>query len=164
MNQLPNDAEIITINGESQNIGDYYGKTLLITNTASLCGFASQLKDLESLYQKYKSQGLMVLAFPCQQFKREKKQNSDIKEFCKQNFNISFPIFNPILVNGKNTHPLFKQLKEQQPGFLGTKSIKWNFTKFLIDSKGYILQRFAPSTSINKIETSIQDLLKQQVD
>lgn len=119
------------IKGNSVSLSEYKNKTLLIVNTASKCGFTPQYKGLESLYEKYKDKGLVILGFPCNQFgKQEQGSNDEIASFCDLTFKISFPMFSKIEVNGDNASPLYQYLKEQAPGVLGSKSIKWNFTKF----------------------------------
>ncbi len=135
---------------------------MLIVNTASKCGFTPQYHDMEELYQKYKDSNFTVLAFPCDQFfNQEFSSVKEILRFTKKKYKISFPLFQPIKVNGKQTHPLYKDLKVKAPGIIGTKLIKWNFTKFLIDAKGNIIHRYAPKTPINKIAKDIEKLLKQ---
>jgi len=133
---------------------------MLITNTASACGFTPQYQGLQTLYQQYQEQGLEVLAFPCNQFKQQESgSDEEIKQFCDLHFNIKFPLFSKIDVNGDNAHPLFTYLKEQAPGLLGSKGIKWNFTKFLINREGKVIKRYAPSTKPEAIEADIQELL-----
>ena len=138
----------------------YQGKTLLIVNTASACGFTPQYAGLEALYQQYKDQGFEVLAFPCNQFgKQEKGDNTEIKQFCDLNFNISFELFSKIEVNGENTHPLYQHLKSEAPGILGSKGIKWNFTKFLVNNQGQVIKRYSPTTKPADIAADIAALL-----
>jgi len=146
--------------GESIELSSYKNKVLLIVNTASDCGFTPQYKGLQNLYQKHQAQGLEVLAFPCNQFKQQEKGNDEeIKQFCDLRFNIKFPLFGKIDVNGDNAHPLFNFLKTQAPGVLGSKGIKWNFTKFLINKEGEVIKRYAPTTKPEAIETDIEKLL-----
>jgi glutathione peroxidase len=146
--------------GENKSLVDYKENVLLIVNTASKCGFTPQYKGLQSLYQTYKEQGFEVLGFPCNQFSnQEPGSNEEIQSFCEINFGVSFPLFEKIDVKGANIHPLFKLLTEAAPGFLGSKSIKWNFTKFLIDRKGNVVKRYAPTDKPEKIEKDIQQLL-----
>lgn len=146
--------------GENIELGSYKGKVVLIVNTASDCGLTPQYKGLQELYQKHESQGLEILAFPCNQFKeQEKGSNEEIKQFCDLRFNIKFPLFDKIEVNGDNTHPLYKYLKSQAPGLLGSKSIKWNFTKFLVNKEGQVIKRYAPTTKPESIESDIKSLL-----
>lgn len=147
--------------GENIELSAYIGKVVLIVNTASECGFTDQYKGLQTLYEKYNEQGLEILAFPCNQFKQQEKgNNSDIKAFCDLQFNIKFDLFSKIDVNGANTHPLYKFLKKQAPGVLGTENVKWNFTKFLINKEGEVVKRFATITKPNKLEKPIEALLK----
>lgn len=149
------------IQGEEVSMSHYKGKVLLIVNVASKCGFTPQYEGLEKLYQDYKGQGLEILGFPCNQFgKQEPGTPEEIKNFCKINFGVTFPLFAKIDVNGDGTHPLYVYLKEQAPGFLGTEAIKWNFTKFLIDKKGTVVERYGSSTKPEKIAGDIEKLLK----
>lgn len=146
--------------GEPIALSTYQGKVMLVVNTASACGFTPQYAGLEDLYQQYKDQGLVVLAFPCNQFgKQEKGDNNEIKNFCDLNFNISFELFSKIEVNGESTHPLFEHLKSEAPGILGSKSIKWNFTKFLVNSQGKVIKRYSPTTKPADIASDIAALL-----
>ncbi|WP_076419676.1 glutathione peroxidase [Colwellia sp. UCD-KL20] len=146
--------------GEKIELSQYVGKVVLIVNTASECGFTDQYKGLQALYEQYNEQGLEILAFPCNQFKQQEKgSNADIKAFCDLQFNIKFDLFSKIDVNGANAHPLYEFLKAQAPGILGTKSIKWNFTKFLINKEGEVVKRFATITKPYKLESAIKSLL-----
>lgn len=146
--------------GESVDLAHYKNKVMLIVNTASDCGFTPQYKGLQDLYQKHQAQGLEVLAFPCNQFKQQEKgSNEEIKQFCDLRFNIKFPLFSKVDVNGDNTHPLFTFLKSQAPGILGSKGIKWNFTKFLVNKEGKVIKRYAPTTKPEAIESDIEKLL-----
>ncbi|REL26668.1 glutathione peroxidase [Thalassotalea euphylliae] len=146
--------------GEEVSLKEYEGKVLLIVNTASACGFTPQYEGLQKLYDKYKDQGLEVLAFPCNQFKeQEKGSNEEIKSFCDLNFNIQFPLFAKIDVNGGNTHPLYQHLKQAAPGILGSQGIKWNFTKFLVGRDGKVVQRYGSITKPQAIEPAIKALL-----
>ena len=148
--------------GESIPLEQYKGKTLLVVNTASKCGFTPQYKGLESLYKKYKGNGFEVLGFPCDQFGHQEPGNDDdIAQFCEMNFGVSFPLFKKIEVNGANESPLFTELKSKAPGLLGTKRIKWNFTKFLITDKGEVIKRYAPTMKPEDIEKDIIKLLPQ---
>lgn len=147
-------------NGDEISLSNYEGKVLLIVNTASKCGFTPQYNELEKLHQKYSDKDFEVLAFPCNQFgKQEPGNDKEIQEFCSLNFNTNFPVFSKIEVNGNEAHPLYNFLTEAMPGLLGLESIKWNFTKFLIDQKGRPIARFAPNTSPEKIEPKIKELL-----
>jgi glutathione peroxidase len=138
---------------------EYKGKVVLVVNTASKCGFTQQYAQLQELYRKYKDQGLIILAFPCNQFaNQEPASDSEIAEFCQLNFGVSFPIFSKVEVNGANAHPLFNYLKKQTKSLFGSK-IKWNFTKFLIDREGKVIKRFAPNIEPFKIEKDLQALL-----
>lgn len=146
--------------GETVELADYKNKVMLIINTASDCGFTPQYQGLQALYQNHQAQGFEVLAFPCNQFKQQEKgSDEEIKEFCDLRFNIKFPLFSKIDVNGDNTHPLFDFLKTQATGLLGSKSIKWNFTKFLVNKEGKVIKRYAPSTKPEDIEADIKKLL-----
>jgi len=154
------DISAVDYKGEEQTLSQYKGKVVLVVNTASACGFTPQYKGLQSLYEKYKAQGLEILAFPCNQFKQQEKgSNDEIKQFCDLNFNIQFPLFSKIDVNGENTHPLFEILKTKAPGILGSKSIKWNFTKFLVAKDGQVIKRFSPATKPENIEKDIKQQL-----
>lgn len=146
--------------GEPVELANYQGKVLLVVNTASDCGFTPQYQGLQTIYQQHQKNGLEVLAFPCNQFKQQEKgSDEEIKQFCDLNFNISFPLFSKIDINGDNAHPLFSYLKEQAPGILGSKGIKWNFTKFLVNRDGEVVSRYAPSTKPEDIEADIIKLL-----
>lgn len=146
-------------NGEKINLSDYQDKVLLIVNTASNCGFTHQYKGLEELAQKYQDQ-LAILAFPCNQFgSQEPGTDSEIKEFCDLQFNITFPLFAKVDVNGNDTHELFKYLKKELPGLMGSQKIKWNFTKFLIDKSGNPIERFAPQTKPQDLTKHIDQLI-----
>lgn len=135
------------IDGKERSLSEYRGKVLLIVNTASQCGFTYQYKGLEELHRKYAAQGVEVLGFPCNQFGKQEPGDADeIKNFCSLTYDVTFPMFAKIDVNGPNAHPLYKYLSESKRGFLGTKNIKWNFTKFLIDREGRVRGRFGPTT------------------
>ena len=145
--------------GTDQSLADYKGKVLLIVNTASQCGFTPQYKGLQELYAKYHDKGLDVLGFPCDQFgHQEPGSDADIASFCELNYGVSFPLFSKIEVNGDGAHPLYKWLKSEKGGLLGDK-IKWNFTKFLVDKKGTVVERFAPMTPPSAIEAQIERFL-----
>ncbi len=148
------------IDMNSVDLSDYEGKTLLIVNVASKCGFTPQYKDLQNLYEKYQDQGFEVLGFPCNQFgAQEPGTNDDVKAFCTLNYNVSFKMFNKIEVNGSDASPLFKYLKHESPGILGTEAIKWNFTKFLINKKGQVVKRFASKDGESIIESELHKIL-----
>ncbi len=149
-----------TTSGDEKPISDFKGKVLLVVNTASKCGFTPQFAGLEALYEKYRDQGLEVLGFPCNQFgKQDPGSNDEITEFCQLNYGVSFPMFGKIEVNGGGADPLFKHLKSEAPGALGTEAIKWNFTKFLIDPSRKVLKRYAPKTKPEDIAADIEALL-----
>lgn len=140
------DIPLKTIDGETKKLGDYAGQALLVVNVASKCGFTPQYEGLEALHRRYAERGFAVLGFPCDQFgHQEPGDESEIKNFCALKYDVTFPMFAKTDVNGANAHPLFKALKEEAPGLLGTQSIKWNFTKFLIDKQGRVVKRFAPT-------------------
>ncbi len=154
------DFSAVTMQGKETTLADYKGKVLLVVNTASKCGFTPQFKGLEKLYEQYKDKGLEILGFPCNQFgKQDPGSNEQITEFCELNYGVTFPMFQKVDVNGDDAHPLFKHLKEEAPGLLGTQAIKWNFTKFLVDKNGNVVQRFAPKDTPEKIEAEVRKLL-----
>ena len=154
------DLEVTTIDGQSQKLEAFRGQVLLIVNVASQCGFTPQYAGLETLYRRHKDQGFAVLGFPCDQFgHQEPGDDAEIKSFCSRTYAVTFPLFTKILVNGENTHPLYKFLKSKQKGLLGTESIKWNFTKFLIGKDGAVLKRYAPKDSPDSIEQDLLPLL-----
>ncbi|MGM0640868.1 MAG: glutathione peroxidase [Thermotogota bacterium] len=147
--------------GIEKNMKDYKGKVVLVVNTASKCGFTPQYEDLQKLYEEYKDQGFEILAFPCNQFgSQEPGDNEEIRSFCKLNYDVTFPIFDKIDVNGENTHPIYKYLKENVKGLLNSKDIKWNFTKFLVDKNGDVVKRFAPIKKPLKMKKDVEELLK----
>ncbi len=146
--------------GNTIEMEDYKNKVMLIVNTASGCGFTPQYEGLQTLYRKHQTKGLEILAFPCNQFSRQEKgSNEEIRQFCDLQFNIKFPLFSKIDVNGENTHPLFNFLKSQATGLLGTKNVKWNFTKFLVNKEGRVIKRYAPTVKPEAIEADIEKLL-----
>lgn len=148
------------INGVEHALEEYKGKVILVVNTASKCGLTPQFKGLEFLYKQYKDQGLVILGFPCNQFAhQDPASNEEISEFCQMNYGVSFPMFAKIDVNGSNTDPLYAHLKSEAKGFAGSESIKWNFTKFLINKEGKVIKRFAPKDSPSSIEKKIAALL-----
>lgn len=142
------------------SLSDYKGKTLLIVNVASRCGLTPQYKGLQELYSKYSNKDFEILAFPCNQFgAQEPGSNEEIKEFCDINFNVSFKIFDKINVNGSSASPLFKHLKNEAKGIMGSEAIKWNFTKFLIDNNGSVIKRYSPQTTPDKIDKDLSKIL-----
>jgi len=148
-----------SLQGKEVGLGEFKGKTVLVVNTASKCGLTPQFEGLENLYQKYKDKGLVILGFPCNQFaNQEPGDEKSISEGCLLNYGVTFPMFAKIEVNGKNTLPLYKYLKKELSGFFGGK-IKWNFTKFLIDSNGKPLKRFSPTTKPEKIDVFLEKML-----
>jgi glutathione peroxidase len=149
-----------TLDGTDISLGIYRGKVLLIVNTASKCGFTPQYEGLEQLHREYADRGLIVLGFPCNQFgAQEPGDAAEIANFCSLTYNVSFPMFAKIDVNGENTHPLYEFLKAQKPGLLGTEGIKWNFTKFLVDRTGEVVDRIAPATKPEDMRKAIEALL-----
>lgn len=151
------DFTVKGIDGKDVALSKYSGQVLLIVNVASQCGFTSQYKGLEALYKKYQSKGFSVLGFPCNQFgEQEPGSEQEIQQFCELNYQVTFPLFSKIDVNGANAHPLFQFLKESQPGILGTEGIKWNFTKFLIGKNGECIKRFSPKTNPNDLMKDIE--------
>jgi glutathione peroxidase len=149
------------INGNQVPMSTYKDKVLLIVNTASECGFTPQYQALESLYQRYKDRGFAVLGFPCNQFgAQEKADEAAIASFCELNFGVTFPLFAKIEVNGDKSHPLYRCLKSSAKGLLGSESIKWNFTKFLVDRDGRVIDRFAPTRKPETLVGEIEALLK----
>ena len=152
--------EVKTIGLQKIKLESYKGKVLLIVNVASQCGFTPQYKGLEELYRKYKEQGLEILGFPCNQFGgQEPGDEAEIKNFCSLNYDVTFPLFAKIDVNGAGTDPLYAYLKHEEKGILGTEAIKWNFTKFLVGRDGKVLQRFAPQTTPLELEAEIKKAL-----
>lgn len=150
-----------TIDGADVSLGDYRGKALLIVNTASKCGFTPQYEGLEKLHEAYADGGLAVLGFPCNQFgKQEPGDEAEIRDFCTLRYDVKFPMFAKIDVNGDTAHPLYKYLKSQAKGVLGTEAIKWNFTKFLVDRAGHVVDRFAPTTKPEDLRDAIEKLLE----
>ena len=149
-----------TSSGESKSMAEYAGKVVLIVNTASKCGFAPQFGALEELYRKYHESGLVVLGFPCNQFgNQEPGSDAEALQFCQRNYGVSFPVFAKVEVNGDNADPLWKYLKRQARGVLGSEAVKWNFTKFLVDRDGNVVQRFAPASKPEELEDRIAQLI-----
>ncbi|WP_037283487.1 glutathione peroxidase [Saccharibacillus sacchari] len=152
--------EARTSTGNEVKLSDYQGKVVLIVNTASKCGFTPQFQGLQELYDKYHDRGLEILGFPSNQFKEQDPgSNEEILEFCQLNYGVKFPMFEKVDVKGENAHPLFRYLSDEAPGLMGSKSVKWNFTKFLIDKDGKPVKRFAPQTSPDQLEKDIEKLL-----
>jgi glutathione peroxidase len=149
-----------TLDGSPAPISDYKGRVLLVVNTASKCGFTPQYEGLEALYRKYDGRGLTILGFPCNQFgHQEPGDESEIANFCSTTYDVTFPMMHKIEVNGERPHPLYAWLKKQKKGLLGSEAIKWNFTKFLIDRQGNVVERFAPTTEPKALEKAIEALL-----
>lgn len=154
------DISVTGIDGNPVSLNTYKGKVLLIVNTASQCGFTPQYQGLQALYDRFSSQGVVVLGFPCNQFGQQEPGNSDqIRSFCETNFGVSFPLFQKIEVNGNNAHPLYQYLTEAVPGIFGTKGVKWNFTKFLVDRNGKVVKRYPPTTKPEDVAKDIEALL-----
>jgi len=151
-----------TLAGTPASLAQYRGQVLLIVNTASQCGFTPQYKGLETVYQQFKERGVSVLGFPCNQFgQQEPGQADEIGAFCEKNYGVTFPLFAKVDVNGDQAHPLFKQLKQDAPGILGTQAIKWNFTKFLVRKDGRVYKRYAPTTTPEELIADIEVLLAE---
>jgi glutathione peroxidase len=143
---IPSDIALQTIDGKTETLGAFDGKALLIVNVASKCGFTRQYEGLEALHRRFRDRGFAVLGFPCDQFgHQEPGDETEIANFCKLTYDVSFPMFAKIDVNGAKAHPLFQALKKSAPGLLGTEAIKWNFTKFLLDRKHDVVRRYAPT-------------------
>jgi glutathione peroxidase len=154
------DLSATTIDGQQQPLAAYRGKTLLVVNVASKCGFTPQYEGLEALYRRLAPKGLVVLGFPCDQFgHQEPGDEAEIKQFCALNYEVSFPLFAKVEVNGPHTHPLYRALKKAATGVLGTEAIKWNFTKFLIDKNGNVVRRYAPTDKPASIEKDVAALV-----
>jgi len=155
------DFTVQNISGKSISLSKYKNKVVLVVNVASKCGYTPQYEGLEKLYKKYKAHGFEVLGFPCNQFRNQEPGSAkEIQNFCKVNYGVTFPLFAKIDVNGANADPLYVYLKKEAPGFMGTESIKWNFTKFLIDKKGNVVKRYGSSTKPKEIASDIEKLLK----
>ena len=160
MSQTLYDFTAQRLNGEPQALDAYRGKVVLIVNTASQCGFTPQYAGLEALYRHFKEQGFIVLGFPCNQFGAQEPGDAEaIGQFCQTRFDVSFPLFAKIDVNGDNTHPLYTWLKREAAGILGTEAIKWNFTKFLINREGKVIDRYAPATRPDELAETVEALL-----
>jgi glutathione peroxidase len=154
------DFEALQINGKKVALDQYRGKPMLIVNTASACGFTPQFAGLEALHTQYASKGLVVLGFPCNQFgAQDAGSNSEISEFCQLNYGVSFPMMAKVDVNGSDAHPLYQWLSQEAPGLLGSKSIKWNFTKFLVGKDGEVIKRYAPTDTPQSMAADIEAVL-----
>jgi len=154
------DFSATTLDGREQSLADYRGTVVLIVNTASRCGFTPQYTGLEKLYAEYAPRGFVVLGFPCNQFgAQEPGDAAEIASFCATTYPVSFPMFAKVEVNGANAHPLFRHLKEARPGLLGIEAIKWNFTKFLVDRNGEVVERYAPATKPEELRKAVEALL-----
>jgi glutathione peroxidase len=154
------DFSVDDIEGKQQKLDRYKDKVMLIVNVASKCGFTPQYKGLEALYEKMHSRGLEVLGFPCNQFgAQEPGSEEEIAQFCDLNYGVKFPLFKKIDVNGERAAPLYQYLKKAKPGLLGSEAIKWNFTKFLVDRKGNVVERYAPNVEPQAIAGDIEKLL-----
>ena len=152
--------EVATIDGHKQRLDVYRGRVLLVVNVASRCGFTPQYAGLEDLYRRRRDRGFTVLGFPCDQFGQQEPGNeAEIKEFCRLTYDVTFPLFAKIEVNGATAHPLYEFLQSARRGFLGTKGIKWNFTKFLVDRDGSVVRRFGPMMKPDRIEKKLRRIL-----
>ena len=158
------DFDVNTMQGDAKSLADYKGKTLLIVNTASKCGFTPQFKGLQALYEKFHDQGLEILGFPCNQFgNQDPGSNEEILDFCTSRFDVEFPMFDKLEVNGSGAHPLYQHLRTEAPGVLGTTGVKWNFTKFLVGPDGEVIDRFSPKTTPAELEEAIEAVLEAEV-
>jgi glutathione peroxidase len=158
------DFSVTAADGSGVDLSTYRGRVLLIVNVASRCGFTPQYRGLETLYRKHRDEGFAVLGFPCNQFgAQEPGTNAEIQEFCRTNYEVTFPVFGKFDVNGPGADPLFAFLKSQKKGLLGSESIKWNFTKFLVDRAGQVIRRFAPNETPDAIEPHVRPLLAAPV-
>jgi len=157
---LPADIALTTIDGKRASLGDFAGQALLIVNVASQCGFTPQYEGLEALHRRFRDRGFAVMGFPCDQFgHQEPGDESAIMKFCADNYDVTFPMFAKINVNGNGAHPLYKALKKEAPGLLGTQAIKWNFTKFLVDRQRRVVRRYAPADKPEKLAAGIETVL-----
>lgn len=160
MTDLSPETPLVTLDGVEQTLSDYAGRVLLVVNVASRCGFTPQYTGLEALYRNYRERGLAILGFPCDQFGHQEPGDAgQIRDFCSERYEVTFPMFAKTEVNGAHAHPLFKALKRAAPGILGTEAIKWNFTKFLVARSGRVLRRFAPSDAPEKLTPDIEAAL-----
>jgi len=155
------DFQVKDSKGQLIPLSNYKDQVVIVVNTASKCGYTPQYKDLQALYEEYKNEGLVVIGFPCNQFmNQEPGSNEEIQSFCELNYGVTFPIFGKVDVNGENADPLFKYLSKNAPGIMGLKSIKWNFTKFIIDKNGEVVERVAPQTNPQDMKATVEKLLK----
>ena len=156
------DSTVTTIAGQTETMESYRGQVLLIVNVASKCGFTGQYAGLEALYRRYRDKGFTVLGFPCDQFAHQEPGNeAEIQSFCSLTYDVTFPLFAKVEVNGSGAHPLYQYLKKAQPGLFGSEAIKWNFTKFLVNREGQVLKRYAPSDTPEKIEDDLRGMIEQ---
>ena len=154
------DYRAVTLDGQEKSLAEFKGKVLVIVNTASKCGFTPQYQGLQALYERYRDRGLEILGFPCNQFGHQEPGDAEqIGAFCEKNYGVSFTLFDKVDVNGDEAHPLFKFLKAESPGVLGTESIKWNFTKFLVDRDGKVVRRYGSKDKPEKLSGAIEALL-----
>lgn len=154
------DFEMPRNNGDMESLHSYEGQVVLVVNTASKCGFTPQYDGLQKLYEEYRDKGFSVLAFPCDQFgHQEPGDDAEIEQFCTLNFNVNFPLFKKVEVNGQGAAPLYDFLKASAPGILGSKAIKWNFTKFLVDKNGAVVKRYGPNAKPESLKKDIETLL-----
>ena len=150
-----------TIDGQTETLEKYRGQVLLVVNVASKCGFTSQYAGLEAIYRRYLPKGFAVLGFPCDQFAHQEPGNeAEIQSFCSLNYDVTFPLFAKIEVNGSGAHPLYQFLKKAQPGIFGSETVKWNFTKFLVNREGNVLKRYAPTDTPEKIEDDLKGIIE----
>ncbi len=157
---ISSDISLKTIDGKAETLGAFDGKALLIVNVASKCGFTGQYAGLEALHKRFRDRGFEVLGFPCDQFgHQEPGDETEIAKFCSLTYDVSFPMFAKVEVNGPNAHPLYKALKQEAPGLLGTGAIKWNFTKFLLDRKHNVVRRYAPIDKPESLGLDIEGVL-----
>ena len=157
---MVHDFKVTTIDGKRHSLADYRGRVLLIVNVASHCGFTPQYAGLEALYRRYRDRGFAILGFPCDQFGHQEPGNeAEIRQFCTEKYDVTFPLFAKIEVNGPGADPLWAHLKKERPGLLGSTAIKWNFTKFLVGRDGAVLQRYAPSDTPEQIGRDLEPVL-----
>jgi glutathione peroxidase len=155
------ECTVTTIDGQTGTLETYRGQVLLIVNVASKCGFTSQYAGLEALYRRYRDEGFTILGFPCDQFgHQEPGSEAEIQSFCSLTYDVTFPLFAKIEVNGNGAHPLYRYLKKAQPGLFGSEAIKWNFTKFLVSRDGQVLKRYAPTDTPEKIEADLMGMIE----